>query len=266
MTPLIYRVLARRDDLPDTVTLWMQAVEQALPTATPGQFNMLWAFGIGEAPISLAGTEDGVLVHTIRRVGAVTSALCSLAEGDTLGVRGPFGSGWDVSRATGRDILAVAGGLGLAPLRPLILDVLADRNRFGRVVLLVGARSPENLLYPNELAGWASGLDAEVTVDSATPSWRGHVGVVTKLVDRADLDPQRTTAYVCGPEVMMRFAATAAIDRGIAASDVFVSLERNMHCAIGHCGHCQLGPLFICKDGPVVPWSAFAPLSKVRER
>lgn len=266
MVPTIHRVVARRVDLDDTVTLGLDPVAHALVPPAPGQFNMLWAFGIGEAPISIAGVEGGTLVHTIRRVGAVTAALCALEPGDTVGVRGPFGFGWNVDRATGHDLLVVAGGLGLAPLRPLLLGVLANRARFGRVVLLVGARSPEQLLYLGELDEWARELDVEITVDSSAPTWRGHVGVVTKLIARAEVDPARTIAYVCGPEIMMRFAAMAAVDLGLDPSAVWVSLERNMHCAIGHCGHCQLGPLFVCKDGPVVSWPVFESLIKVRER
>lgn len=268
MVPIRYRVRSRRDDLDDTVTLELEPVAQPTTPPRPGQFNMLWAFGVGEAPISLAGLDGDLLVHTIRRVGAVTAALCATAPGDEIGVRGPFGVGWDVERATGRDVVVVAGGLGLAPIRPIVNELLARREDHGRVSVLIGARTPDLLLYRDELAEWRSrlDLDVEVTVDSAGPAWRGDVGVVTRLIGRNPFDPERTTAFVCGPEIMMRFCALALIDAGTPADEVFVSMERNMHCAIGHCGHCQLDALFVCKDGPVLSWARVEPLLRVRER
>jgi anaerobic sulfite reductase subunit B len=268
MTPVMYRVEARTEELDDTATLSMAPVDLAVDTPAPGQFNMLWAFGIGEAPISLAAVDGPVLHHTIRRAGKVSTALWACKEGDLVGVRGPFGTGWELQRATGRDILIVAGGIGLAPLRLLVEQLLATRTDFGRAALLVGARSPDALLYREAIEAWRSRLDleVEVTVDTAPPSWRGDVGVVTRLVDRAAVEPATTTAFVCGPEVMMRFAAQAAVARGVAPDEIFVSLERNMQCAVGHCGHCQLGPAFICKDGPVLAWADVEPLMRVRQR
>ncbi len=268
MVPLRYRVRSRRDDLDDTVTLELEPVDEPTARPGPGQFNMLWAFGIGEAPISLAGLDGDVLVHTIRRVGAVTAALCAAVPGDEIGVRGPYGVGWDLDRARGRDVVVVAGGLGLAPVRPIVTELVDHRDQFGRVAVLVGARSPDDLLYRDELAEWRShlDLDVEVTVDTATPSWRGDVGVVTRLIGRNPNEPANTTAFVCGPEVMMRFCALALIDDGTPPDEIFVSMERNMHCAIGHCGHCQLDALFVCKDGPVLSWPTVEPLLRVRER
>ncbi len=267
MAPVMHRVVRRHQDLEDTVSLWLEPVDQPLPRPMAGQFMMLWAFGIGEAPISLAGNEDGLLVHTIRSVGAVTEALCSAAEGSEIGVRGPFGTGWGLAEAEGQPVVIVAGGLGLAPVRPIVTEILSSRGRFEEVTLLVGARSPETLLYEDELAQWRrqGSIDVGVTVDSATPSWRGHVGVVTSLIEHTPA-ATGTRAFVCGPEVMMRFTARALIDRGLDPDAIAVSLERNMHCAIGHCGHCQLGPAFVCKDGPVLAWSRVEPLLKVRER
>ncbi|MCP4221878.1 MAG: oxidoreductase [Actinomycetia bacterium] len=190
------------------------------------------------------------------------------SPGDLVGVRGPYGSGWGLGQARGRDVLVLAGGLGLAPVRPIITSVLAERPAFGRAVVLIGARSPDTLLYRDEIEEWRGRLDIdiEVTVDSATPEWRGDVGVVTRLVGRAPVDPTNTVAFVCGPEVMMRFSALAVTDLGVAPSAVQLSMERNMHCAIGHCGHCQLGSSFICKDGPVLDWPQVEALLRVRER
>lgn len=268
MTPVPYRVEARTVETDDTVTLAVAPVDEPLVRPAPGQFNMLWAFGIGEAPISLAGTDGPVLLHTIRRAGKVSTALWAAREGDVIGMRGPFGTGWDLEAARGRDVLIVAGGIGLAPLRPVIEQVLAEREDYGRAAVLVGARTPDGLLYRGLIESWRSRLDieVEVTTDTAPPSWRGNVGVVTRLLDAAPIDFEASTAFVCGPEVMMRFTAQAAIARGVPADRIRVSLERNMQCAIGHCGHCQLGPAFVCKDGPVMPWSAVEPLLRVRQR
>ena len=269
MTPVMHRVRDRREELDDTVTLFLEPMDDAaLPEPRPGQFNMLWAFGVGEAPISVADAGPVPLVHTIRRVGAVTGALCDAQAGDAVGVRGPFGTGWDLASAAGRDVLVVAGGLGLAPLRPVIQHVLAHRTDYGRLVLLVGAREPGALLYRDEVEAWRGRLDieVEVTVDTAPPSWRGDVGLVTDLLRRAPVDRGSAVTFVCGPEIMMRFVAQAMVDAGADPGSVHVSLERNMQCAIGHCGHCQLGPAFVCKDGPVLAWSRIAPQLMVRAR
>ncbi len=281
MVPLPYRVGWRRLDLADTVTLGLEPVDEAIPLPSAGQFDMLWEPGVGEVPISLSGLPDepqhGMLEHTIRAVGPVTSALWAKEVGDVVGVRGPFGYGWDLRQAHHRDLLVVAGGLGLAPIRPVVSHALAQRDRFGRVVLLVGARDPGSLLYADQLERWRGrfDVDVEVTVDTATPPgrgdattppWHGDVGMVTRLLDRAPVTPADTIAVVCGPEVMMRVVADSLLDRGVSADRIWLSLERNMRCAVGHCGHCQLGPLFVCKEGPVVPWSAARPLVMARER
>jgi NAD(P)H-flavin reductase len=230
---------------------------------------MVYAFGVGEVPISVSGDpgRPDVLVHTIRAVGAVTKALAGARKGDTLGVRGPYGTPWPLEKARGKDVLIVAGGLGLAPLRPLVHAVLSDRKEFRRVSMLLGFRSPEEILFARELVRWKGrfDLDVRLTVDRATPDWRGDVGVVTTLIPRACFDPADTVAFVCGPEVMMRFAAAEIRARGTAADAIHVSMERNMKCAVGICGHCQFGPEFVCKDGPAFPWSRVEKLLRVRE-
>ncbi|MDF1523930.1 MAG: FAD/NAD(P)-binding protein, partial [Trueperaceae bacterium] len=221
----------------------------------PGQFDMLYVFGVGEVPISISGdpARPERLVHTTREVGAVTRAMRRLRPGDAIGVRGPFGTSWPVAAAEGRDVVLIAGGIGLPPLRPALYHVLAHRERYGRVVLLYGARTPEDLLFRDELAAWRASFDLEVhvTVDRATGDWRGNVGVCTPLVQRAPIDPRRTVAMICGPEVMIRAACRELARRGVSPQDTFVSLERNMKCAVGLCGHCQLGPYLVCRDGPV---------------
>jgi NAD(P)H-flavin reductase len=270
--PRPYRVVSRRVDTVDTVTLELRHDAEPLPAFAPGQFAMLTAFGVGEVPISLSGVpdpEDGRarrLTHTLRAVGAVTRALHAAAPGAVIGVRGPFGTSWDVGSAAGHDVVIVAGGIGLAPVRPVMHAVLAERFRFGNVVLLVGARTPADLLYPDELLRWGgAGVQVGVTVDRPSDGWAGHVGVVPALIPGARFDPSRSVAFVCGPEVMMRFTARALIDRGLPASRLRVSMERNMRCGVGWCGHCQLGPLLLCRDGPVIDYARAEPLMNVRE-
>jgi anaerobic sulfite reductase subunit B len=270
--PHPYTVVSRRVDTYDTVTLELAHGTGPLPAFVPGQFAMLTAYGVGEVPISLSDvvdTGDGRarrLVHTLRAVGAVTSALHATGPGGVVGVRGPYGTTWDVPSAVGHDLVIVAGGIGLAPLRPVVLAAVAERTRFGRVSLLVGARTPADLLYPGELERWAGhGVDVAVTVDRPDDGWTGHVGVVTTLIPHARFDPADTVAFVCGPDVMMRFTADALVAAGVAAPRVRVSLERNMRCGAGWCGHCQLGPLLVCRDGPVVDYARAAPLMSVRE-
>ena len=269
--PRFYRVASRREDTADTVTLELTEPAQPVPSFAPGQFAMLTAFGIGEVPISVSGLGDSSggrarrLEHTLRAVGAVTRALHAAQPGSLIGVRGPFGTSWDVESAAGRDIVIVAGGIGLAPLRPVVLSALADRSRYGRIVLLAGARTPGDLLYAGELERWGrDGVEVAVTVDRADSGWSGQVGVVTTLIEPAGLVPGNSVAFVCGPDVMMRFTADALAARGIPVSRIRVSLERNMRCGVGWCGHCQFGPLLVCRDGPVVGYDRAAALMKVR--
>jgi NAD(P)H-flavin reductase len=268
MLPHIARVLGRRRDGPDVWTLDIAPSEGA-PSFAPGQFNMLTLFGVGEAAISVSGdpAEPGRLVHTIRAVGAVSSALTRLEAGDLLGLRGPFGMGWPMAEAAGRDVVIVAGGLGLAPLRPVLYRLFAERERYGKITLLFGARSPAEVLFRHEIEAWRRRLDIgiEVTVDHADSDWHGHVGVVTTLIKRADFDPLRTIAMVCGPEVMMRFAIAALEEAGVADDAIWLSMERNMKCAVAFCGHCQFGTVFICRDGPVFRYDRICGLLRVKE-
>lgn len=270
--PHPYRVMSRRVDTVDTVTVELEHDNSPLPVFAPGQFAMLTAYGVGEVPISLSGTADTAdgrarkLTHTIRSVGAVTRALHATAPGGVIGVRGPFGTSWDVPSATGHDVVIVAGGIGLAPVRPVVRAVLADRTAYGTVTVLVGGRTPADLLYGDEMGDWtAAGVDVAVSVDRPDGEWTGHVGVVTTMIPAARFDAARTVAFVCGPEVMMRFSAQALIARGVPAAQVRVSLERNMRCGVGWCGHCQLGPILICRDGPVIDYARAEPLIRIRE-
>jgi NAD(P)H-flavin reductase len=270
--PRFYRVASRREDTDDTVTVELTDPDGPVPAFAPGQFAMLTAFGVGEVPISVSGLGDGGggrarrLEHTLRAVGAVTRALCAVRPGGLIGVRGPFGTGWDLASAAGRDIVIVAGGIGLAPLRPVVLSALADRSRYGRIVLLAGARTPGDLLYGGELDRWRrDGVEVAVTVDQADSGWSGDVGLVTALIKPAGLVPGNSVAFICGPDIMMRVTADALAALGIPAGRIRVSLERNMRCGAAWCGHCQLGPLLVCRDGPVVGYDRAAALMRVRE-
>jgi len=264
--PARYRVVSREAETRDTVTLRLEPVDQPIGPHQPGQFTMLYAFGIGEVPISISGGPGSGLLQTIRSVGAVTRALCEADQGQVIGVRGPFGTDWGVAGAAGQDIIVVAGGIGLAPLRPALLAVLAARERYRRVCVLIGARTPHELVFAGEVAAWRDrGADVQVIVDRAAAGWHGHVGVVTQLIKRVDIDPGATRALVCGPEVMMRLAARSLCERGVAPRSIRVSLERNMRCGTAECGHCQIGPLLLCRDGPVISYQRAAPLLSVKE-
>jgi NAD(P)H-flavin reductase len=268
MVPTRYEVVSRHQETADSVTLALTPVDAPIADPTPGQFTMLYTFGVGEIPISVSGCpqREGALLHTIRGVGATSRALCALEPGAVVGVRGPFGVGWDVSAAEGSDVLIVAGGIGLAPLRPVIREVLTHRDRFGRVAILIGARTPGELLYTEQIAQWRSVPDVhvDVTVDAATRGWSGNVGLITMLLDPLPVTATAASVFLCGPEVMIRVTSRNLVDAGTDPDRIFVSLERNMHCAIRQCGHCQLGPLFVCADGPVVTWTAAGPLLAVR--
>jgi NAD(P)H-flavin reductase len=270
MLPKIYTVDKMRRQSGDTYTIEMNPADGGVPEPfSAGQFNMLYMFGVGEVPISISGDPVGnePLRHTIRSVGTVTRAMADLRPGDQIGVRGPFGSHWPVEWAVGNDVIIAAGGIGLAPLRPVIYQVLANRSRYGRLCLLYGARTPKELLFSKELKKWggAFDMDVHVTVDRGEPGWNGEIGVVTNLIRRAPLDRQGTVAMICGPEIMMRFTAQELMRRGVEQDRMYISLERNMKCGVGLCGHCQYGSKVICKDGPVYRYDLVVPLLGKRE-
>ncbi|WP_236246127.1 FAD/NAD(P)-binding protein [Streptomyces sp. CC210A] len=267
--PVPYRVVRRLPQTHDTATLAVEPAGAPLPPFAPGQFAMLYAFGVGDIPVSVSGlaAPGRPLEHTVRAVGAVSGALHAAAPGTVIGVRGPFGTGWDLARAADRDVLVVAGGIGLAPLRPLVRALLRAPDDHGRLSVLVGARTPADLPFREDLRAWATapGTHVAVAVDRPDPLWHGEVGVVTTLLARAPFTPSRTTAYLCGPEAMMRATARDLLHRGVPGGHLQVSLERTMHCGTGHCGHCQLGPLLLCRDGPVVDHDTAGPLLTYRE-
>ncbi|HMK22942.1 MAG TPA: FAD/NAD(P)-binding protein [Terriglobales bacterium] len=264
--PLLVRHVAK--ETPDTFTFTLERE----PTGNggqpssfrPGQFSMLWVYGVGELPISISGDPDAPqqLLYTVRSVGKATQALVSRKVGEAIGVRGPYGNGWPLEAARGQDVIVVAGGIGLAPLRPVIYHVLQNRDDYRRLVVLYGARSPRDLLFRKELSAWARQRDTQVlvTVDYGGLSWRGHVGVVTSLLRYARLEPRRCVGMVCGPEIMMRFVTRELEMQGVPRSAIYLSMERNMKCGIGLCGHCQYGRHFICKDGPIFCYEQIRPM------
>ncbi len=235
----------------------------------PGQFNMLYVFGVGEVPISISSNPaiTDCISHTVRKAGFVTNALCNLSIGDSIGIRGPFGNPWPIDVCNSNDIIIVAGGLGLAPLRPLIYHLLSNRSKYGSIELLYGAKTPKDILYNKEIARWRSRFDIDVyiTVDKADDKWFGNVGIVTSLLRKVHADPLHTYAFICGPEIMMRFVAKGLIDMGFKSTNILISMERNMKCAVGLCGHCQFGPEFVCKNGPVFYYNKVEKLLSIRE-
>ncbi len=270
MAPVPYRVRSRVVESPDSATLCLDPLDETLRAPQPGEFMMLYAFGIGEAAISISGdptVTDGSITHTIRAVGAVSRALHDAQPGTVIGIRGPFGTSWGLAEAAGRDLVMVAGGVGLCPLRPALLGALAERSRYGKVTLIVGARSRADFVFAAQLDTWAKEpqIELHVVVDAPTPGWKGEVGLVTAPLSRLELNVDRTTAFLCGPEPMLRFGAEALVAKGLAAENIRVSLERNMQCGVGWCGHCQLGPLLLCRDGPVVGYDIAGPLMAVKE-
>lgn len=263
MVPALARIIDRTIETSNTATYQLELCDPGLAAKfrfRPGQFNMVYAFGVGEAAISICSDPGDCtkFSHTIRHVGSVTFAISRLSPGDCVGVRGPFGSSWPLSACRGRDVLLVAGGIGIAPLRPMIYELLRHRDLYGRLMLLYGVRSPRDMLYREEVEGWMRRRDFQVltTVDYPDADWSGPVGVVTNLMRRVRVDAARTSVFVCGPRIMNRAAAHSFLAHHVPQEHIFVSLERNMRCGIGQCGHCQYGPKFVCKDGPVFSYAS----------
>jgi len=268
--PRPFVVRARTQETPDTVTLRLLPREaRDRLSFHGGQFNMVYVFGVGECAISISGDpgHPEELVHTVRAVGKVTNALAALAPDAVVGVRGPYGRGWPLDSAKGRDLVIVAGGLGLPPLRPILYEIFRQREAFGRVEIIYGARTPKDLVFYEEVQTWRhrTDLNLQTTVDAAGRDWYGDVGVVTTRIPDARFDAPNTSAFVCGPEIMMKFTAQALAQRGVPSDAIWLSMERNMKCALGFCGHCQYGPSFVCRDGPVLPYRTLAPLLALKE-
>jgi NAD(P)H-flavin reductase len=271
LQPQWAEVVGVHREISDVATLTLRFLDPALQgnyRFRPGQFNMLYLPGFGEAAISISSdpVDRTQIGHTVRFVGNVTRALSRIRPGDQVGIRGPFGSAWPIESLKGRDLFIACGGIGLPPLRPAILQILRNRAEFGKLTLLYGARTPAELMYTQECELWRdSGIEVETTVDRADADWPGRVGVVPMLFYHFRIDPRNTAVLTCGPEIMIRFVIFEALARRIAPDNIFVSLERNMKCGQGSCGHCQIGPYFICKDGPVFSFDRLQPFLNVEE-
>lgn len=272
LEPLWAKITAITTEAQGISTYWFSFTDpkvQHMYRFEPGQFNMVYIPGFGEAAISISSDSENhsTLGHTIRFVGNVTRAVSHLKVGDIVGLRGPFGTVWPMQAMEGRDVIIAAGGIGLAPLRPVLYSIFRRRKDYGRIVLLYGARSPLDLLYRVELEQWSKlyQVDVLVTVDRGDSTWKGHIGVVTNLFSYIKLDSAATFAMVCGPEIMMQYTVQSVLQRGISPENLYVSMERNMKCAVGFCGHCQYGPYFICKDGPVFSYPQISSLFEKKE-
>ncbi len=250
----------------DTVSFTLSPDDGSEVVFEPGQFNMIYAFGVGEIPISISGGDSNNFHHTVRAIGSTSKALLNLKPGMKVGIRGPYGSTWPLRVCEGGDVVVVAGGIGLAPIRPVVQYLDDHRDKFNKRILLIGARSPDHLIFHEDIERWKeAGIEVHISVDTATPNWKGTVGVVTKLFSNIDFDAGNAKAIVCGPEIMMRFCAGEFIARGLPPEDIYISMERNMKCAIGLCGHCQFGADFICKDGPVFTYERVGKRMTVKE-
>lgn len=258
LTPVLHRVVGTWTEAPGVTTLELRPEGPALPEPRPGQFDMVTALGVGQAPISIAGDPGSRRRYTVRDVGPVSHALCRTPAGATVGVQGPFGTSWTLPGPE-TDAVVVAGGIGLASLRSAVRHLLTLRGGGRGVTVLLGVRSPEHVVFGSEMDRWKeAGVTVGITCDHATPGWTGPVGLVTDLVATAPFDPSRTRALVCGPEPMLRATARALVARGVVPERIEVSMERNMQCGVGWCGHCQLGPVLLCRDGPVLTYGGRA--------
>jgi len=269
MQPFWAELVEIQPEAPGVGTYWLQFKDDGLRSSyhfQPGQFNMLGLPGLGEAAISISSSPDAPqrVGHTIRYVGNVTNAISRLKTGDTVGVRGPFGTPWPMEKIKGQDVVLTAGGIGLPPLRSALFTIMNHRQDYGRVVVLYGARTPQDLQFTREYKDWEkAGIELMVTVDRADDTWTGSVAVVPILFYHLRVNPARTIILTCGPEIMIRFVIFEALARRIPPESIFVSMERNMKCGLGQCGHCQLGPFFVCKDGPVFSFDQIQPYFNV---
>ena len=268
LVPKTYQIKSIVQETHDVFTLAISAQEEKIPPFLPGQFNMLYHFGFGEVPISISGdpSKKEEFVHTIRSVGAVTNAMQKLKPGDEIGVRGPFGTHWPLPIKKDCDVLVIAGGLGFAPLRPALYYLIAHREQYKRITLLYGTRSPEDILYKNEMAQWKEqGIEIQVSVDRADVHWHGAIGVITLWIGKHLSNPENTLVLLCGPEIMTNFAINELLRTKIDEQSIYISMERNMHCAVGFCGHCQYGPHFLCKNGPIFSYEQLKTWLPIRE-
>lgn len=264
-------IIERIEETPSIYTLRLRFTDPAVHQAysfAPGQFNMLYLYGVGEVPISIVSDpqDEHLVDHTIRAVGRVTDAMAKLQVGDRLGVRGPYGRGWPMQEAEGKDVVIVTGGLGCAPVVSVIHYVLKRRNRYRGLTIIQGVKHADDLIWREQYEAWSQLPDTRVLLaaDKGSPLWPWHVGHVPDLFDEAQLDNANSIVMMCGPEGMMIAAGKALLERGMPAEQLWLSMERNMQCGAGKCGHCQMGGHFVCKDGPVFCWPEIEPLLGIK--
>jgi NAD(P)H-flavin reductase len=262
----IARIIGKREESPDIYTYRLRFEDEEMAESfsfAGGQFNMLYIFGVGEVPISIVSDPEDthILDHTIRIVGRVTGVIGNMQIGDEMAVRGPFGNGWPLELAKGKDVVIITGGLGCAPVVGAVEYLFRRRDAYGAIKILHGVKTPRDLLYGERFEAWRQHPDTEVLLASDQPErqWKNHVGVVTELFDMVRINAENTIVMMCGPEIMMQMGARHLEARGIRQSDIYLSIERNMQCGVGLCGHCQIGPYFTCKDGPVMRYDLVAP-------
>jgi NAD(P)H-flavin reductase len=269
MTPELYKVTAFKHEIPEVFTLELQGLTQDTLKFSPGQFCMLHMFGVGESAISISGAahQDDKVIHTIKALGVVTNKLQNLREGAIIGLRGPYGEPWPIKKMTGKNVVIASGGLGLAPLRPVIYHIIKNRKKYKKVWLFYGARTPADILYADEIQNWADKHDilVRISVDKAEGNWQGNVGVVTPLIHKEKIPSKDVIALLCGPEIMMHFGVIELEKKKISKKDIYISMERNMQCGVGYCGHCIFGPKLICRDGPVFSFDEVGDFLQVRE-
>jgi NAD(P)H-flavin reductase len=271
MLPFWAEINEITSEAPGISTYWLRFLDEQIQSSysfMPGQFNMLYMPGLGESAISISSNagDKTKVGHTVRTAGNVTKAISRMSKGDLIGIRGPFGTYWPMDMLKGKDVVIAAGGIGLPPLRPVLYEVMENRQDYGQVILLYGARTPADLQFPSEYEAWEKAdIDLSITVDRGDIDWKGQVGVVPMLFYRLRMDPKNTILLTCGPEIMIRFVVYEALARRIAPENIFVSMERNMKCGLGFCGHCQMGPYFVCKDGPVFSYDQLQPYFNVEE-
>lgn len=271
MQPYWAEIVEIKNEAPGIATYWLRFLDPAVRqgyTFHPGQFNMIGVPGYGESAISISSdpAHNHLIGHTVRATGNVTNKLARMKVGDVVGLRGPFGTYWPLEQYKGFDVIIGTGGIGLPPLRPAINYAIDHRSDYGRVILLYGARTPADLQFVDEFKVWeAAGIETMITVDRADETWQGQVGVVPILFYRMRMEPRKSIVLTCGPEIMIRFVVYEALARRVPANHIFVSLERNMKCGLGQCGHCQIGPFFVCKDGPVFSFEQLEPYYNVED-
>lgn len=269
--PHVARIVERRQDAPTIFTLRLAFDDDKLQSQyrfQPGQFNMVYLYGVGEVAISIVSDpqDEPLFGHTIRVVGRVTEGLAKLQPGDRVGIRGPYGRGWPLAAAAGKNVLIVTGGLGCAPVVSVIGYVMRRRAEYGKLTIIQGVKHSADLIYRQQYEAWSREPDTEVLIaaNASAGHWPWHVGQVTELIAQAQIAPESTVAMMCGPEGMMLAAAKILLQRGLSEKQIYFSTERNMHCALGHCGHCQFGGKFVCRNGPVFDYSEIKALFGIR--